>query len=175
MTQADAGAEREEGRLTFTIRAAVADDAPAIAALINGLADYERLRHESNPDIAKLRRHLDPTVDGPHLDTLLAEDAAGAPLGFALCFPIYSTFLTNWSLFLEDLFVIPSARGHGVGGALLRRVAQLAVSRGCARLEWRVLDWNTPAIEFYRHIGAVPLSDWETMRLDGSALIHYGT
>jgi GNAT superfamily N-acetyltransferase len=92
------------------------------------------------------------------------------PVGLALFFHNYSTFLGRPGIYLEDLFVLPEARGHGVGRGLLARVAQIAVDRDCGRLEWAVLDWNQPAIEFYRHLGARPLDEWIVNRLSGDAL-----
>lgn len=152
------------------LRPATPDDAEVLADLILQLAAYERLRHEARPDVVALRAHLHPAAT-PHLEALLAEDReTGQPLGFALFFPNYSTFLTRWGTWLEDLYVVPEMRGQGVGLALLREVAARTIARGGQRLDWSVLDWNTPAIDFYRRIGARPLDDWTTFRLTGEAL-----
>ncbi len=152
--------------MSFTIRSAGPDDAPDIVRLINALADYERLLYESKPDVDMLARHLAADAS-PRVEALVAqEDESGKCIGFALFFPNYSTFLTNFGLFLEDLFVEPDFRGRGVGLALLSRLAAIARDRGCQRLDWNVLDWNEPSIAFYKKLGASPLSDWVTMRLD---------
>lgn len=149
--------------------AAGPDDADDICDLINGLAEYERLAHESRPDPQALRAHLDPNAR-PRCEALIARTAEGEAIGFALFFHTYSTFLTNWGLYLEDLFVRPAFRGHGIGFALFRQLASIARSRGCARLEWAVLDWNEPARTFYERLGARPMQEWRTMRLSGDAL-----
>ena len=149
------------------IRPAVAADTPAIARLIRALADYERLSHAVALDEGRLRDHL--FGPRPFAEALLAEDGGGA-VGYALFFPIYSTFLGRPGLYLEDLFVEPAHRGKGHGKALLAAVARLAVERGCGRLEWSVLDWNEPAIRFYRSVGAAPVEGWTVYRLAGEAL-----
>jgi GNAT superfamily N-acetyltransferase len=150
-----------------TIRPARPEDVPTIVELIRGLAVYEKLEHECKADPAALREHL----FGPkaYCEVILAEHA-GAVAGFALFFHNYSTFLTKPGIYLEDLFVKPEVRGAGIGRALLSRLAALAVERGCGRLEWSVLDWNTPAIGFYERLGARPMSDWTVFRLTGDAL-----
>jgi GNAT superfamily N-acetyltransferase len=154
----------------YHIRPAGPGDAEVLVELILGLADYEKLAHEAAPDPAALRAHLRDDAR-PRCEALLAEEAATRrAIGFALYFPNYSTFLTRWGLYLEDLYVLPAFRGRGVGLALLRRVAEIAVARGCRRLDWSVLDWNAPAIAFYRKLGARPLDDWTTMRLEEEAL-----
>src|SRR5262249_47547612 len=149
------------------IRPAEPADLPVIAQLIRELAEYERLAHEVVLDEARLREHL----FGPrrYAEVLLAEDG-GAVVGFALFFHNYSTFLGRPGLYLEDLFVRPAARGRGHGKALLLALARLAVERGCGRLEWAVLDWNEPAIGFYKSLGAVPMDDWTVFRVTGAAL-----
>jgi len=157
----------------FKIRPATSEDAPALVDLILGLAEYERLRHEAAPDVEALRRHLAPDAS-PRCEALIAEDNAGRPVGLALYFYNYSTFLTAWGIFLEDLFVVPECRGQGIGMALLRRLGQRAVEQGCRRLDWNVLDWNEPAIGFYKSLGARPMDDWTTMRLTGEALATLG-
>ena len=140
---------------------------PAIAALIRALAAYERLSHEVALDEAALREHL--FGERPYAEVLIAEEP-GAVVGFALFFHNFSTFLGKPGLYLEDLFVVPEHRGAGHGKALLARLAQIARDRGCGRLEWSVLDWNEPSIQFYRSLGARPMDDWTTYRLTGGAL-----
>lgn len=155
--------------MTWSIRPATPDDAPTLVQLILELAAYEKLRDEATPDAEALRRQLAPDAQ-PRCEALIAESDAGTPLGFALFFHNYSTFLTNFGLYLEDLYVRPTHRGQGLGFGLLQRVAQIADERGCQRLDWAVLDWNTPAIDFYEQLGAEPLDDWTTMRLDRTAI-----
>ena len=144
------------------IRPATAEDTPAICRLIRGLAEYERLAHVVALDEGRLRAHL--FGPRPFAEVLLAE-GAGAVVGFALFFHNYSTFLGQPTLFLEDLFVEPAHRGKGHGKALLRALARLAVERGCGRLEWSVLNWNEPAIGFYRSLGARPMDEWTVFRM----------
>jgi GNAT superfamily N-acetyltransferase len=155
----------------FTIRPANPDDAEQIHALILELAAYERLLDEARAgsDAAALRAHLAPDAV-PRLHGFVAEDASGAAFGFALCYRHYSTFHTNWGMYLEDLYVQPSHRGAGAGLALMRAVARLAREAGAVRLEWQVLDWNEPAVAFYRQLGAEGMDEWTTMRLTGAAL-----
>jgi ribosomal protein S18 acetylase RimI-like enzyme len=149
------------------IRCAVVADVPTIARLIHALADYEKLAHAVRLDEERLRLHL--FGQRPYAEALVAEDA-GAVVGFALFFHNYSTFRAQPGLYLEDLFVVPECRDRGHGKALLTALARLAVERGCARLEWSVLDWNAPAIGFYRALGANPQDEWTVYRLDGPAL-----
>lgn len=149
--------------MTHSIRPAIPDDAPELVRLINGLAEYERLAHESRPDEGVLRAQLAADAQ-PRIEAVVAE-VRGRAVGFALFYPTYSTFLTNFGLYLEDLFVEPEWRGHGIGRDLFGHVVGLARSRNCQRLEWSVLDWNEPAIQFYRQHGADALADWTTMRL----------
>jgi len=157
--------------MTFQIREATPEDAPIIHTLILELAEYEKMHDEAaaGSDPEALRRHLSPEA-GPRVEAFLAELPEGEIAGFALCYQHYSTFQTNWGIYLEDLFVRPSRRGHGIGLALMRTVAGLAVERGAARLEWQVLDWNESAITFYRRLGAEAMREWTTMRLSGSSL-----
>ncbi|MEK7693240.1 MAG: GNAT family N-acetyltransferase [Chloroflexota bacterium] len=149
------------------IRAATPDDTHTIAELIRGLAAYERLAHEVSLDEAELRQHL--FGERRYAEVILAEDA-GEAAGFALFFHSFSTFLGKPGLYLEDLFVRPEHRGRGHGRAMLAHLARLAGERGCGRLEWSVLDWNEPSIQFYRSLGAQPMDEWTTFRLTGDAL-----
>jgi GNAT superfamily N-acetyltransferase len=149
------------------IRPATPADVPAVARLIRGLAEYERLAHAVELDEARLRDHL--FGPRPFAEVLLAEES-GAAVGYALFFPTYSSFLARPKLYLEDLFVVPAARGRGHGRALFAAVARRAVDLDCWLLEWLVLDWNEPAIGFYRALGAAPMDDWTTYRLTGDAL-----
>lgn len=151
----------------ITIRSARPDDVPVILELIEALAEYERLRHECVATAGRL--HATLFGDHPAAEVILAE-VDGVPVGFALFFHNYSTFLAQRGIWLEDLFVRPEMRGHGIGRTLLAHLARLAVSRDCGRLEWYVLDWNASAIGFYRRIGAVALDDWTIHRLSGEAL-----
>jgi GNAT superfamily N-acetyltransferase len=149
------------------IRPATPADVPTIAQLIRALAEYERLAHAVLLDEARLHDHL--FGPRPYCETLIAEDA-GTPVGFALFFHNYSTFLGLPGLYLEDLFVLPEYRGRGHGKALFMALARLAVERGCGRLEWSVLDWNEPAIGFYRSLGATAMDEWTVYRLIGDEL-----
>jgi GNAT superfamily N-acetyltransferase len=150
-----------------TIRFGRPDDVGTIFSLIQGLAEYERLSHEVVGTEELLRDHLFGVR--PYAEVLLAE-AAGRAVGFALFFHNYSTFLTRPGIYLEDLFVLPDARGHGYGKALLTALGRLAVQRGCGRLEWSVLDWNAPSIAFYQSLGAVSQDEWTINRVTGDAL-----
>lgn len=142
-------------------------DVPTILALIKGLAEYERLAHEVEATEDDIRDSL--FGDWPGAEVILAY--VGSELaGFALFFHNYSTFLGRRGLYLEDLFVLPAYRHRGVGRRLLSHLARLAVERKCGRMEWWVLDWNEPAIRFYKSIGAVPMDDWTVYRLGGDAL-----
>lgn len=149
------------------IRNATADDTPAIAAMIRALADYEHLTDQVVLDEADLCRHL--FGEHRYAEALIAEDG-GAAVGFALFFPHFSTFHGQPGMYLEDLFVFPEHRGGGHGKALLTRLAQICVERGAPRLDWAVLDWNEPSIQFYRSLGAQPMDEWTTFRLTGDAL-----
>jgi GNAT superfamily N-acetyltransferase len=154
------------------IRLATPDDLPTIAQLIRDLAEYEKLAHEVVFDEAKLRDHLFGLR--PYAEVLIAEEE-GKQAGFALFFHNFSSFLGQPGIYLEDLFVKPEYRGKGYGKELLGALAQLAVERGCGRLEWAVLDWNTPAIGFYESLGAKPNSEWTVYRLTGESLKQLGT
>jgi GNAT superfamily N-acetyltransferase len=149
------------------IRPATEADVPLILRFIRELAEYERLRHE----VVATEERLRETLFGvrPAAEVVIAEDA-GEPVGFALFFHNYSTFLAQPGIYLEDLYVRPEARGRGVGRALLAHLARLARERDCGRLEWWVLDWNESAIRFYRSLGAQPMSDWTVFRLTGDDL-----
>jgi GNAT superfamily N-acetyltransferase len=151
----------------LTIRFAVADDAATIYRFISELAEYERAPDavETTPDI--LFEQL--SKEKPPFECLIAE-AEGKALGFALFFHNYSTWRGCQGIYLEDLFVPPRYRGNGVGRVLLQTLASIAAKRGCARVEWAVLDWNEPAFAFYERIGAVRMDDWVLCRLTGQAL-----
>ncbi len=151
----------------FTIRMATVADVPLILALIRELAEYEKLPHEVVADDALLKTHL--FGERPAAEVIIAT-LNNEPVGFALFFPTFSTFLGRPGLYLEDLYVRPHARGQGIGRTLLVYLAGLAVERGCGRLEWAVLDWNASAIGFYRKVGAVPMDEWTVFRLAGEAL-----
>lgn len=148
------------------IRPATEADVPAILSLIHALALYEREPDAVQIGEAELR--CDGFGPQPLFECLIAEENSEA-VGFALYFPIYSTW-RGPSLHLEDLFVEPAHRGRGIGKALLAQVAAIALERGCARMQWDVLDWNTPAIEFYQSRGAIMLEPWRIMRVTGAAL-----
>ena len=149
------------------IRAATEDDVPLILSLIKTLAGYERLSHEAVATEETLRASL--FGERQVAETLLAH-LGDDPAGFALFFHNFSTFLGRPGIYLEDLYVRPEFRGAGIGRALLVYLARLARGRGCGRLEWSVLDWNEPAIGFYRSIGASPVSGWTLYRVSGEAL-----
>jgi len=150
------------------IRAAADDDLPVIVALVRELADYER-----EPDaVVATEQHFRDALfgDEPLAHCLVAEDASGTVVGFAIWFVSFSTWLGTHGIYLEDLFVRPEARGAGHGRALLTELARIAVARGFGRVEWSVLDWNAPAQGFYRSLGAGPQDDWTVWRLTGDAL-----
>ena len=157
--------------MTVVVRPAEAADVPVIAELIRGLARFEKLEQ----DVTMTDERLAQNLFGPHryAETLVAEEG-GAPVGFALFFHNFSTFLALPGIYLEDLFVVPEHRGRGIGRSLLQRLAQIAVERGCGRLEWSVLDWNREAIGFYERLGARPNSEWTVYRLAGEALTSLG-
>lgn len=152
-----------------SIRPAVATDLPAILTFIQELAAYEHLSHEVEVTADRLQAALFPANGRPAAECVIA-CVGDEPAGFALFFPTYSTFVGKPGLWMEDLYVRPAFRGHGLGTALLHHVARLANARGCGRLEWSVLDWNQPAINVYERLGARRLTDWTTCRLDGKAL-----
>lgn len=154
----------------MTLRPATPDDAPLVCELVRELAAYEKAGTSDVSATSKaLAAALAPEAS-PRLDAILAFADDGEAAGFALFFPAFSTWRANWGIYLEDLFVRPSYRGHGVGLALFRAVAAAAVARGAERLEWVVLDWNELALGFYRGLGAEALDEWTKMRLTGDAL-----
>ena len=155
--------------MSFKVRRAQPGDEDSLFLLIRSLARFEKLEHAVTGDVERLKEHLfGPT---PLVQALLAESDAGEALGFAVFFSNYSTFLTSPGVYLEDLFVIESARGRGIGRALLCEVARIALERGAARLEWAVLDWNTKAIAFYESAGASVLPDWRICRMTGDGIV----
>ena len=156
--------------MPLTIRPATPDDAELILRFITELAIYEKAEHEVKTDAAGIRDSLFAERATAH--GLICEHQ-GRPIGYAVYFFNYSTWLGKHGLYLEDLSVSPEARGLGAGKALLRHLAQLAVARDCGRFEWSVLDWNTPAIDFYQSFGARPQSEWTTYRLTGQALLDF--
>ncbi len=151
----------------FRIAPARPDDVAEILRLIRALADYEKLSHE----VVATEDGLRETLFGERAvgETLLAF-AGGRPVGFAIFFSNLSTFLGRAGVYLKDLFVEPEFRGRGIGRALLQAVAKIAVERNCGRMEWSVLDWNAPSIDFYRSVGAKPMDEWTIFRLTGAAL-----
>ena len=154
------------------IRPAIESDVPLILAFIRELAEYERLSHQCVASEQLLREHLfGPNPTAFALMAFLDQRAAG----YALYFRNFSTFLARPGIYLEDVYVSPQFRGKGIGQALLRRVARIAVEQNAGRLEWAVLDWNAPAIGFYKKLGAVPLDDWTVFRVTGDALNQLGS
>jgi GNAT superfamily N-acetyltransferase len=162
-TLADKGPVMSE----LLIRPARPDDAELLVHLVRELAVYEKLERHAVATPDAFRQHL----FGPDraAEAAIAE-VAGEPVGFALWFATFSTFRGQPGLYLEDIFVRPKHRGHGIGKALLASVARRAVERGCGRLEWSVLNWNTPAIGFYRGLGAKPMDEWTVYRIDDEPL-----
>lgn len=153
--------------MTLSIRPATPADLPLIAQFIRDLADYEKLAHEVRFDEATLGDRLFGAR--PYAEVFIGE-IDGTPQGFALFFHNFSTFEGRPGIYLEDLFVRPAARGSGLGKALLAHLAKLCTERDCARLEWSVLDWNSPSIGFYQSLGAKLMDEWTVMRVDGDAL-----
>ena len=151
----------------IAIRPALPSDVPLVHSLICELAEYERLRHAVTATEDDLRRAL--FGQRPSCEAVIA-DVAGTPVGFALFFQNYSTFVGRPGLYLEDVYVRASARGGGVGTALLKHLVALAVERGCGRMEWAALDWNESAVRFYQGLNAERLDDWRLFRLTGEAL-----
>ena len=153
--------------MTIFIRPATAADMSLIGQFIRDLAEYEKLAHAVRFDEAVMAQKL--FGPRPYAEVLIGE-IDGMAQGFALFFHNFSTFEGRPGIYLEDLFVRPEARGSGLGKALLGKLAALAVERDCARLEWSGLDWNTPAIDFYKALGAKPMDEWTVYRVDGDAL-----
>ncbi len=152
----------------LVLRPATPDDVPTLFQLVLALAAYENLTHAVTGSAEALQEHL--FGSRPWAEAILATYGSTS-VGFALFYPTYSTFLTKPGLYLEDLFVLPEYRRNGVGKALLSHLGQLALERGCGRLEWSVLDWNQPAIAFYQRMGATLLPDWRICRVTGEALL----
>lgn len=151
----------------ISLDAATPADVPAILGMIKALAEYERMSDEVVATESGLRESL--FGERRAIEVVIAR-AGGEPVGFALWFHNYSTFLGRAGLYLEDLFVLPAWRGRGIGRALLAYLARVAIARGCGRMEWSVLDWNEPAIGFYKSLGATPMDAWTVYRLTGDAL-----
>ena len=149
------------------IRVATEADVPLILRFIKDLAEYEKL---SDRVVATEELLRDTLFGHPRFAEVLIGEAEGKPVGFALFFHNYSTFLGRPGIYLEDLFINPEARGRGYGKALLARLAAIAKSRNCGRLEWAVLNWNKPSIDFYESLGAVPMDQWKVYRLIGEPL-----
>lgn len=156
--------------MSVDIRPAQATDAQAIYDMIFELAVYEKAPEEVITTPEEIRE----TLFGAESKTeALICEIDGATIGYAVFFTSYSTWLGRNGIYLEDLYISPGARGNGAGKALIKHIAQLAVQRGCGRLEWSVLDWNQPAIDFYLSIGAAPQSEWVRYRIDGEALLKF--
>jgi GNAT superfamily N-acetyltransferase len=159
------------GAPAIRIEPATERDVPVVLRLIRDLAEYERLAHEVRASEGLLREAL--FGEDPAAEAVIAY-AGDEPVGFALWFYTFSTFLARRGLYLEDLFVVPAWRGQGVGRALLTHLGRIALARGCGRMEWSVLGWNDPAIRFYRSLGARPMDEWTVYRLTGDALEDLG-
>lgn len=158
--------------MSLVLRSATPADVPLVFQFIRDIADYEKLAHEVEGNEALLTQALFPKEGAPSAYCELAF-WDGEPAGFALYFYNFSTFLTRRGLYLEDLFVRPTYRGRGIGKALLLHLAKLANQQGCGRMEWTVLDWNKPAIDFYLSLGSKPMDEWTVHRLSGEALRRY--
>lgn len=155
-------------RPPYRFRAAEREDVPAIISLVKRLAEYEKLAHQMVATEAEFLKY--GFGDKSYYQALLAENDTGAAVGFSLYFFKFSTFLGKPTLHLEDLFVLPECRGEGIGKSFLQQLAAIALENECGRMEWDVLDWNEPAIKFYKSIHASPLGDWKTYRLTGDNL-----
>jgi GNAT superfamily N-acetyltransferase len=151
----------------FTLRAAALADVPELHRLLRAFATYEKLEHRFHITPAELQDGLFRAQ--PAIEAVLVE-SDGAMIGFAIWYFLFGTFSGRYGLFVEDIFVEQAHRGHGIGLALFRHMARVAQRRGCVQMLWEVLDWNTPAIEFYRRIGATPVQGWITQQLSGDAL-----
>lgn len=154
--------------MAINVRTATAADAAIVALFIVELARYERLESEARPHLAHLQDHLGDDAN-PRLHSLIAEDA-GEPIGFAVYYFSYSTFETNWGIYVEDLFVRSEHRGKGAGKALLRRIGEIALAGGHRRVDLNVLNWNQASIDVYERLGALHLSEWTRMRFGGYAI-----
>ena len=154
----------------FVLRKATVEDCPLILNFIRELADYEKLLHEVVASVETLEESLFGEVS--YAQSVIGE-YHGTAVGYALFFHNFSTFTGRPGIYLEDLYVQPHMRGQGFGKCLLAYLARLAVDKGCTRVEWSVLDWNEPSIQFYRSIGAAPMDDWTVQRLDGEALASF--
>jgi GNAT superfamily N-acetyltransferase len=159
-------------RADVDVRFAAREDVADIASMIRALAEYEKLTHLCVGTADDLEHALFGAA--PAAEVLIARED-GVPVGFALFFHTFSTFLARRGLWLEDLFVVPERRGHGIGKLLLTKLAAIAVERGCGRFEWAVLDWNAPAIGFYERLGATLMHDWRIARVTGEALQALGS
>lgn len=157
---------------TFVIRQATSDDVALVHEFISELAEYEHLSHLVVSTPASLRDALFGAHPGAEVLLAFADEV---PVGFAVYFHNFSTFLGVKGLWLEDIYVRPAQRRNGYGERILRHVARIAHERGCGRFEWSALDWNTPAWDFYKSLGAVPLDDWTIFRVTGEALRNLGT
>jgi GNAT superfamily N-acetyltransferase len=151
--------------VTVVLRDATTADAKLIAEFVRGLAEYEKLAHEAVATDIDFAR----AIASEKIAALIVE-IVDKPVGFALWFHTFSTFTGKPGMYLEDLFVLPEHRGGGVGRTILRDLARRALAAGCARMEWSVLDWNLPAVNFYRAIGATPMDEWTVQRMDRAAL-----
>ena len=152
-------------------RFAQRDDVKTVLTFIEALADYEHMRDQVVATPELLEEWL---FEKKKAEVIFALDKAGSPVGFALFFHNFSTFLGRAGIYLEDLFVLPECRGKGYGKGLLTKLAQIAVERGCGRLEWACLDWNQPSIDFYKSMGAVPMDEWTVYRITGERLAELG-
>jgi len=157
--------------LPIKIRFAERNDCGLILEFIRKLAEYERLDNEVVASEELLAEWL---FDKKTAEVIFAVEDGGE-IGFALFFPSFSTFLGRAGLYLEDIYILPECRGRGIGTAMLRKLAAITVERGYGRFEWACLDWNTPAIDFYRSLGAEPMSDWTTYRLSGETLTKFAS
>jgi len=153
--------------MSLVIRNATPDDAETIHGLVRDLATYERSPDAVTATPERIREQL--AMERPPFECLIAEEK-GEPVGFALFFHNYSTWLGKAGIYIEDLFVPPEKRKQGIGLRLFREIVKIAVERGCGRVEWAVLDWNRPAIDFYTKLGATPLDEWTIFRLTGKQI-----
>ena len=154
----------------FELRSTTVDDCPLILGLIQELADYEKLSHEVVATVETLEETL--FGDTAYAEVFIAEFNS-QPVGYALFFHNFSTFTGRPGIYLEDIYIKPEMRGKGFGKSMLSYIAKLAVERNCTRVEWSVLDWNEPSIQFYRSIGAIPMDGWTVQRLHGDALSNF--